>query len=166
MSTRDQITEIEEIIRTNLPAATAGVMKEFIQEAEATSQELEDTTKELKILRASYVESQKIVNDLNGIVEELEQRTVAQQELDKQRLELEARKRNFDVEMLEVQVSMLKLNKNELLGLVDKVFGHPGVTVTTHKTTPIYPDPSTGVTPYASSSQTETAEVTTEHTKK
>lgn len=126
--------EMQELIQKNLPAQAAGEMKKYIEEAELTKSDLENTLKVLENTRKNLQEERARNN-------EMAKKITAQQEMDKREQEcikreeaLCSRESKLELEMARQEISLLKVNHTKIESLVEKVFGHPSVTVTNTST--------------------------------
>lgn len=123
-------SEIKAIIAEHLPAQTAGVMKEFIEKAEATEDELD-------IANGLIKKQMKIIEDFEKREAKLAEADTKLQDArdimiatDERRILLDEETRNFRCTLMEKELEMNKLHLGNLSLLVDKVFGHPNVTIT------------------------------------
>jgi hypothetical protein len=133
--------EIREAIESNLPAATAGVMSDFITEAENTKDELVLIQK-INKKQTSEIEEQKI------IISQLSALKYQKKDLEKKEATLRIRERDLNLEIVQIKLEAANARNEKIESLVEKVFGHPAVSVSTNKSIPTMTDPATGQTPY------------------
>lgn len=126
---RDFNNELEDIIAKNLPAQTAAQMSEFIKAAEATSKELSSIKNELESGREEANRLRKNISDLEALKNSEEDVANRSSSLDSRERALDARERGFDMEILTLRVELMQEGRSSEHELVDKVFGHPSVTI-------------------------------------
>ncbi|RLA83414.1 MAG: hypothetical protein DRG78_04500 [Epsilonproteobacteria bacterium] len=116
--------EINKAIDANMPAAVASQYKKFIEEAERTIIKLK--TAEEKIL---IVESNKkdLIKERDKLKEELEY----YKKLKLDESVIIERELKLSKTILENKLENAEQRNTDVLRLVDKVFGHPSVTVST-----------------------------------
>ena len=126
----ETITDLisEDLLKTletvALPAATATALSAFIEQANQSRQDAEKATKYIKELeergRAAKVISDRRVVDIQKL-----------QELKLRESEIKAREDSMALALKEVELKGMKTNMENMTRLVDQVFGHPGVAVST-----------------------------------
>jgi len=125
--------DLKELIKNNLPEQTAEAMREFIDNAEETKQQLKDIVAVAKAQLADISDLEieltqakeklgeyRDIEEVNAVL--LEREKVVQYREDRQEFLLI----NKEVGMLRAQSALLET-------LVGKVFGHPGVVISTRK---------------------------------
>lgn len=122
--------EIREAIEKNLPAQVAGEMKKFIENAERDAADLEANKHTIKNLESE-------LKALQGLKLEEDSVNRREIELNQREIDLDARERNFALQQAELRIELLTSNMNNMKELVNKVFGHPNVTVSSHKEVPL-----------------------------
>lgn len=141
--------EMQAVIEKSLPAATAGAMRDFISEAEATKAALEAAEKD-------FIELEKLSEVLRDDNKKLQSMIESQESLDATlqevlKLKEEVAVRERDIELIILKSSLAAANERNVVveRLVDKVFGHPSVTVRTSKDVVFPVDGSQGSCGYA-----------------
>ena len=123
--------DIQEAIKKNLSGQVAGELSRVLEEYDSLKRKLpiandkathfEKETLNLKLnydnLKHDYDELVKEVGDLN------------EREMVISRVE-----NNLEIDKMKLQLIMTEKSKVEMLSLVDKVFGHPSVTISNTKT--------------------------------
>lgn len=129
-----------ELVKENLPEATAGEMKKYIESAEATKKELTKAEKKISILENAIKEAEKVAKLEREIKESLEEviKETAEKIADVEEREKILIKGESELEnkLLRIELDCAYNSSNQIMSLVEKVFGHPSVTVTNTKTTP------------------------------
>jgi len=140
--------EIKEILEKHLPAATAGVMKEYIEKAERAKVAFE-------ALKAINEKLEYEMKGKNKTITLLTKEIKYQGDLDaqvvwikKEELSLETRKRGIALEIAQIQLQCAEDRNDKIESLVEKVFGHPNVSISTVRNKPAMIDPGYGGTPY------------------
>jgi len=154
--------EMQELIAKNLPAATAGAMKDFIEESEEVKLNLKESL-EKNIIKDKSIDS--LLREaalLNGKIEKFEDFNKREKELDGREISIADRERNIKLQIIEIQLSVTQASLATTERLVEKVFGHPSVTVTNSKNvyTPIMHNQGNGCGEYQSGSSTTNTEET------
>lgn len=129
--------EILDVIERSLPAATAGAMRDFIQQAESDKEELNDAMKVIERLEkqiimyekkdAEYAELGNTRNELASFKQELEAKERA----------IAGREDRLDMALNTAKMESMRENMLNMQGLVSKVFGHPAVTVSRTTQVPV-----------------------------
>jgi hypothetical protein len=114
----DVSKEIKEIIEKNLPQAAAGAMKDFHLKDKVKEQALTITGLEADI-------------EKNGSLNDREHG------LNTRERAIEDRERAIDLEVANIKLSCAEHSTLTVERLVEKVFGHPSVTVSTVRQSPI-----------------------------
>lgn len=126
----ETITDLisEDLLKTletiALPAATATALSTFIEQANQSRQDAEKATKYIKELeeqdRAAKIISDRRLMDIEKL-----------RALKLRESEIKAREDSVALALKEVELKGMKTNMENMIRLVDKVFGHPGVAVRT-----------------------------------
>ncbi len=129
----DITKEMQELISKSLPAATANAMREFIEKANVTAEEL-------RVLKGKYDEqSVKLLAETKetGRLRIFEQKDARIMEKAAELIErekvLDATHRTLKMEIMQTKLDMMEATNITVRDLVSKVFGHPSVTVSTFK---------------------------------
>ena len=127
------IKEIQKIVRENLPTAAAGVMSEFIAEAEqakldlidneGTIQAQEKVVAKYREMEGKWLKADKMLAEANARAEKNSEKAK----------ELQKTEDRLDNAIMQVRLEMMNANMANMQQLVTKVFGHPGVSVTSQK---------------------------------
>ena len=115
--------DILDAIKKNLPEMVAGELKEHLENydvLEINVKKLEDQLETLTTLNKNLEKENVKLKKLN----------IRSEELDKKEMEVNAEKRNLKVTMAELKAEEANKRSSQLYTLVDKVFGHPNVTIT------------------------------------
>ena len=115
-------------------------MKKFIEEAETTKVILEQKEEEVVFLSSSLLKEEKKVASLQ---EDLSTHEDLRELLEVQELQEEAlrvKEQSLDYLILEVKLECAEQRNKELFSLVEKVFGHPSVTISKNSNIPIAVD--------------------------
>ena len=127
------IEKINKIISESLPEATANEMKKFIEQAEKWREEVKESHLVIEDLRNVMRDQRKEIDKLKALrlnAEEIEQAKI---EVAGMRLTLLDEQRALDMTVLQAENNALERERETVIKLVNKVFGHPNVTVSTHK---------------------------------
>ena len=141
--------EIKKIIETQLPAQTAGVMKDFIEGAELTEETLRATqgiVKKHEKTIEDYHKKDTMYNQMKAMGEDLDLRVDA---CNKRDIDLDEEARNMRMTVMETELAMTIANMKNMENLVNKVFGHPSVSIS--RTVPVAEHPP-GVDQYGNQS--------------
>ena len=121
--------EIKRIIEEHLPTQTAGVMKKYLAQAEATADELDSATNVITSLEktvAEYKKKDSLYNEMKAMHMDLDLRVEA---LNKREAIITQRENNATVIESNIKMTMMLANMDNMLKLVDKVFGHPATSI-------------------------------------
>lgn len=129
----DITEEMQSIIAKNLPSATAGAMTDFIAEAGETKKRLEISAKEVDELEIELDLSKKEVSALSRQLEDQSSLAIREEKLMCRTEALDIRERDLQLELVQNDLASANERNITVERLVDKVFGHPAVTVSTHK---------------------------------
>ena len=125
--------ELLSVIEKNLPAATAGVMKDFIADAENNKAKLKKQEKTISELQDTITKLQEELKGSHKLIRKQEEVDKLKQSLATLDTTLSERERNIDVTLLQLKLEMMTDRNERIERLVDKVFGHPSVTVSSCK---------------------------------
>jgi len=153
--------EMQEIIEKNLPAQTAGAMSDFIKDAEETKDALAIAADKIDTLEMQKNVYEKENVQLKHSIQQQSKLTEREKKLEEQTEALRIRERDLKLEIAEIQLNAANDRNNKVEQLVEKVFGHPSVSVSTYKSKPIMVGGDNGCTPYQSGSATENENTTT-----
>ena len=161
----DITKEMQELIEKNLPSATAGVMTKYIKEAEKTKDDLVESESQVKSLLKQLIEWKTKTEKLERLKSYWQNLNEREASLAKETESLRVRERDIKLEIANIRTAEAN-NRNIIIErLVEKVFGHPSVSVSTYKNIPIMSDAATGAVPYQSGSATENETTTTVESK-
>ena len=113
-------------IREKLPEHVATSYKKFIEDAEANKKELES-------LKYKHEELEK---DMKSLIKELnvwKAMDLKSEDLTKRQILVEKAEKDYKLKSITDQLTMEQKSNEKILTLVDKVFGHPNVTLTNTK---------------------------------
>jgi len=144
---RDMDIKIKEIIKDNLPQTVANEIQCFIENSNKISEEYES----LKVKYDSLLEEKKILEEkVNNHMKQQKHLNKLEDDLKKltsenlhEKVELEKRKNNFDIEVMKEKMKKNEYYTDKLFALVDKVFGVPTV-ITTNQRNSTCPVPENG----------------------
>ena len=161
----DLTKEMQKIIEENLPAATAGVMKSYIEEAEVTKQNLAEADKtieaQIKNITLKEDEIRALKRELEGAKNQLQE----QDELKSAQEALSIRERDLQLEIANIRLQSADDRNATVERLVDRVFGHPSVTVSTYKDVMVPIEGGNGCSGYAHKENGVTESQTTTQSK-
>jgi len=129
----DITAELQAVITKSLPEATANEMKRFIEEANATSINLEKANYKIEELNSHVQKMEKEINRLKTFEQKDVDLQMKEKALAAKSLELEEKERNQKMAILETKLDMVNKGQEQIVRLVEKVFGHPSVTVSTSR---------------------------------
>ncbi len=129
--------EIKKIIEQHLPEQTASVMKEFIEKAEATERQLTVANNMLKEQKETIEKYQEKEDQLAEAGDKLEAARSLMEANEKRKIGLDDEARNMRCSIIETEMKMMKFNINNMTSLVEKVFGHPSVSITRNIPVPV-----------------------------
>jgi len=156
--------EIKNIIEKHLPEQTAGVMKDFIAQAEKTEKDLADAKRSIitndKVI-TEYQKKEDLYSFINVMQKDLDDRVEA---LNVREELITQRENNATVIESTIRMEMMTSNMENMKELVNKVFGHPSVSIT--RSVPIAEHPpvtdQNNITQYGNVSQHTESETKTE----
>lgn len=122
--------EVQKAIEQNLPSATAGVMKDFIKEAEATKTKLTITEEENTELKQTIHNLKAKLDHINNLEER-------ENKLEERTQETNDKAYNLDLQISSIRLEEAGKRQEVVERLVDKVFGHPSVTITKNTHLPV-----------------------------
>jgi len=125
--------DIKKLIEGNLPEATAGVMKEYLVDAEQIRKSYESLKKSHELVHVELESFKKQLKEKIGIINNHKCFEARSQGIDERLTKVEQRENNIDVEIANIRVKEAEKRADTLESLVSKVFGHPKVTVNNHK---------------------------------
>jgi hypothetical protein len=129
----DITKEMKKLIADNLPAATAGAMSDFIAEAKVTKGELRIANGRIKDQDQELEEKAELIKVLRMAETTADALEKAAKEVSDREKDVSIRERNISMEVMRVELNSANDRNATVERLVDKVFGHPGVKVTTQK---------------------------------
>ncbi len=122
--------EINKIIEKHLPEQTAAVMKEFIKEAETVKSNLETADaviRQHEKVIADYKKKDAEYDRIRNLRKQMDDRRDG---LDVREDEITKRENQSTVIESNTRMEMMRQNMENMKALVDKVFGHPSVSIT------------------------------------
>lgn len=122
--------QIQEIINDHLPTQVAGEMKKYIESIEGLRGDLEQSETELEKAQIVIADYRKKSAQWAGIEEQQRINEQAEEDLIATEKALDGRQRGFELELAVARMDAMEANMKNMERLVEKVFGHPGVTVT------------------------------------
>ena len=131
------LKQIQEVISRNLPEATALEMKKFIEEAEETKDSLELLEEKLSASLVVNKDQQEFINILQRDLDSHENLRILLEAQEVQEEVLRVKEQSLDYLILEVKLECAEQRNKELFSLVEKVFGHPSVTVSKNSSVPV-----------------------------
>jgi hypothetical protein len=140
--------EMQELIAKNLPAATAGAMSDFIKDAEKTKEELEKANGDLEIFGIKMSDLNRRFSDLKSKVQDQAFIDQKLEELRSLEEKVSEREKNLDLRIVEIRLECAENRNSKVESLVEKVFGHPSVSVSSYKSKPLVCDPGNGCAQY------------------
>ena len=159
------IKDIEKIIAENLSTATANEMSKFITEAKQTKDDLKNVTSELEEALDSNIALDTKCKKLTVILQFQTDIDVRKKELAVWEEKLRITNSEIELKILRVKFEEAERSNRKLESMVEKVLGHPGVIVTSSKSTPVMFDPGNGGAPYQNGSAMEMTETKTTEVK-
>jgi len=155
MSSLELTQDMLEVIRKHLPSQTAGQLKAALDRLEHLEQVAEE--------RRVAIEQRDIqVADLRAQVDLLQENLRLADDLEAKAIELDTldhqlkkREDRIDMAVNTTKMDMMKSHIDTIERLVEKVFGHPGVSVTTYKSGNVPVADQYGISQHQSS-ETET----------
>jgi len=127
------LVKIQQIVSEQLPQATAGELKKYIENAESISRELEKKNEKIKELEQFKLLYNELYGKNSAIDEKEKALLKREKELNEKELLIEKRQRGFELEIANIKVSEAQMSKIDLFELVNKVFGHPSVSISNKK---------------------------------
>lgn len=129
--------EMQKLIEESLPGATAGAMKDFIKEAELTKSNLMAAQHKINDLDLELDKKSKEISRLKEVVSKAGDLDNREQSLNERNEGLDVRERDINLEIATIKLESAEKRNASVEGLVNKVFGHPSVTVSTTKDVPV-----------------------------
>ena len=152
---------MQQAIMDNLPLATANEMRKFIDEAAEQKAHLTDLTVEFEELKEKNLRLLKENEAYRRIQDHIDDRREKWGKLQELKIQLEDERKHLENETLKIRLQCALEQNAKVEELVAKVFGHPSVTVSTFKNSPIVQDPGMGGTPFNTGSIVTSDENTT-----
>lgn len=121
--------EIQDIINENLPAQTAGELRKYIEKQEGMEVELTEA-------RTLIKQQDEQLKDYAAREKAFDNNEARAKELHLRALELDEQERNMKITLNEQKLGMMRDNMDNMKELVNKVFGHPSVTISGYRDTP------------------------------
>lgn len=115
--------EIQETIRKNLPSAIADELTIFLKETKDLEKSFEEVIKDLKKTEKENTLLKEELGKKENLIQDFEKLQLREEEIFKKEKELE-------VTLLQKELELKNKSSEELFRLVDKIFGHPSVTIT------------------------------------
>ena len=122
--------EVQEAIARNLSSATASELKKFIEEGQKAIDQIVSLHEKIAKQTQELDEQSKIIISLKEMIS-------AEETLAKREITVRDFERKLDNEILKIRLGESERRNNELFKLVDKVFGHPSVTISKTGTMPV-----------------------------
>lgn len=122
--------QIQEIINQHLPAQVAGEMKTFIESLEQVRADLSKSEEEVGKLLVTVADYRKKDAKYAGNTEEEKRLNAVEQHLDSRQGEIQKREDRIEIELIKERNTLMEANMKNMESLVQKVFGHPAVTIT------------------------------------
>jgi len=120
---------IQELIQKNLPGIAANELSKFIEESKKLEKDLELSNDKIKKQEELIKKLDDIISQLKLDIQNLEKLQNTKELLDIRGEKLRKEEIEFSNKVLSIQLSE-SINRNEMLfQLVNKVFGHPSVTI-------------------------------------
>lgn len=116
------LDQIQDVIKQNLPEATAKQMSTFIQEAEADKVRLTSLERESQTQMNTINRQQTEISELKDLVKKEEVLIEKENDLTK-------REQALNLQIAEIKLDEALKRNESIENLVSKVFGHPSVTV-------------------------------------
>lgn len=159
------INDLQDSIAANLPAAVASELSKYIEEAEKQKINIKALTRLYEDEVDSGIMKEKDILSLNNKI--IAQDILSEREEDLVFAEEEFRIRNSALKEEILKIKLLESEKRNALmeGLVGKVFGHPSVTISNVKDSPIMADINTGNSQFESGRVSETNSTVTSKSK-
>ena len=129
--------EILSLVKKNLPEATALALKDYLADAENNKEKSKQLEKDIEHKRKTISENNGLIVSLKEKLDSQEKQEILKENNDKKFLELEEKERNLYLKIARIQRDEAIKQAEILYKLVDKVFGHPSVTIATHKKIPL-----------------------------
>lgn len=115
--------EIQDLINQHLPELAAGELKKYIEQNEGLADQLKDAKQVIGNQEKELAAYKKRADEFDNL-------SKWQDALDLREKEVEARERQFELELLKAAKESMFENMKNMERLVDKVFGHPNVQIT------------------------------------
>ncbi len=157
--------DMKKLIAENLPAATAGAMSDFIVEAEKTRDDLVHAETAIKNQTNTIKSKEAIIEKLEEQVCEINAFKKRDKAVAEREEALQVRERDIKLEVANIQLDAANDRNDKIEQLVEKVFGHPSVTVSTYRTKPIMSRLNDGSIPYECGQMHENEGTTTTKNK-
>lgn len=132
-------SQMLELVKANLPEATAGEMKKYIESAEETKKQLSMCEKKVVKLEKYIIDSEKDADterEAKKLLELVIKEGAAKiEEVEAREIILKESERMLENTILKTELKCAHSSNDQVVRLVEKVFGHPSVTVTNMKST-------------------------------
>lgn len=129
--------EIEKIIAENLPSMAAGQMRKYIEHAEDQASQLQSAKQEITHLEDDIMGWKKKQEEYQRARSYLKKAEDLMAENQAQAQDLQQQEDRINMTLATLRVQMMSENMSNMQQLVTKVFGHPGVTVTSQRKIPV-----------------------------
>lgn len=126
------------LVKESLPEATAGEMKKYIEDAEAIKKSLTKAKDEIHAAKEAIIglteENKCLLSELKAFKKREEDIKTKTDDLDAREDLVGKRERDILNTVLQNQLIAAEKTQGDILRLVEKVFGHPGVSISNSKT--------------------------------
>jgi len=129
--------EIQKAIEESLPAQTAGVLKERLVALEITEKFYEKLTKDYSDIENKYKEASSFISNQT---EEIKQLSKKIKEVNEREKIITKRENELELTITKIRLEMTEKMHSDTHELVNKVFGHPSVTVSNNRTNSFFPE--------------------------
>lgn len=124
----EMIQEMQEVIRKNLPEATARELKKYLEEAETARKLLAEKILTCTEQGNSIAKLSGTVVDLQRVILELKERTITEGALDKKEKDINAKRNDLTVEIASLRVVEAEKRADSIYKLAEIVFKNPAYT--------------------------------------
>lgn len=118
--------ELLEIIERNLPSQTANALSKYLDQAVAAQEALALKNTSYDILSKEHKDLSNLYSSLHEEVKELRKN---KDEVEVLKTELKKKLETIEIDKMKIHVESYTRERETMLRLVDKVFGHPNVTI-------------------------------------
>lgn len=131
------LVSVQESIAKHLPAATAGELKKYIEQAERDKDTITGLKEDVKKDKEIIANKDKLITEQRTKIDKFNEMGRTEEALNLREIALDKRDREFELELLRAQVDHERQTKEQVRDVVRDVFHSPVYSKNIVKDTPI-----------------------------